>query len=115
MQVDLTKTSDELQNELETVCRFFELLGNPTRLKILNLLSFTPTAVFHTSLIAEWVQVRESVCSHHLSLLSKANLLRTTRNGKFVIHQFLPNEFAKQLNTVSSYINLLPEPNHGTL
>jgi DNA-binding transcriptional ArsR family regulator len=62
---------------------FFRILGDFTRLRILNLLSERERNV---SEIAESLNMEQSAISHQLRILRQARLVRFSREGKSIIY-----------------------------
>lgn len=68
---------------LDTMCDFFKVMADRTRLRILTELLEGSLCVMH---ISERVGMSQSATSHQLALLRKANLVRVTRKGKSVVY-----------------------------
>ena len=81
--------------DLSVLARFFKVLGDETRMKILSELQGGPRNV--TALVKKLRMPQPSV-SHHLALLRGAEVVVTQRDGKSVIYslndQQLRNEKA---------------------
>ncbi|HUX22191.1 MAG TPA: metalloregulator ArsR/SmtB family transcription factor [Spirochaetia bacterium] len=63
---------------------FFKLLGDTTRIKILNSLFIAEMCVYD---IASLLSVSRSAVSHQLRILRQANVVRTRREGKTVYYR----------------------------
>ena len=59
-------------------------LADPTRRKILNLLKTGPRAAGD---IADQFSISAAAVSRHLSVLKDADLIRDTRDGKYIIYE----------------------------
>ena len=75
----LIKKSNRYEQELNTMSRFFKMMADETRLRILMELLEGSLCVMH---ISERVGMSQSAISHQLALLRKADLVRVTRKGK---------------------------------
>lgn len=64
---------------VETVAELFKLLGDPTRVRIVDALSHGERCVCD---LADLVQISESAVSHQLRLLRTARLVRVRRAGR---------------------------------
>lgn len=65
--------------DVEAVAAVFKLLGDPTRVRILDALSLGERCVNDLS---ELVDMSESAVSHQLRLLRSARLVRVRREGR---------------------------------
>jgi ArsR family transcriptional regulator len=68
---------------VESVARIFKALADPTRIKILYLLSEEECSVNH---IAEVLGLSQSAVSHQLSMLRTLRLVKNRREGNTVIY-----------------------------
>jgi DNA-binding transcriptional ArsR family regulator len=79
------RTLDEVRGRLlalgsiETVADLFKLLGDPTRVRIVDALSHGERCVCD---LADLVHISESAVSHQLRLLRAARLVRVRRAGR---------------------------------
>ncbi len=71
------------ESDLQTMCGFFKVMGDKTRLRILTALLEGSLCVMH---ISERVGMSQSATSHQLAMLRKANLVRVTRKGKSLVY-----------------------------
>lgn len=71
---------DGKANELSQI---FKALGDPTRLKIIELLSYGELCVFD---IAETLKMTQSAISHQLRTLRNLRLVKYRKEGKQVIY-----------------------------
>lgn len=81
---------DEVQNKMSA---FLKILADPTRLKIATALLNDELCVCD---IANIVDMEHSAVSHQMSVLRKANVVNTRRDGK-VIYYSLSDEHVEQL------------------
>jgi len=78
-QHEVNKVTPELEEEtLLTVSQTFKALGDPTRLRILHLLSHKEYAV---NGIVEALSLRQSTVSHQLRTLKNLRLVKYRREG----------------------------------
>ncbi|HTI36181.1 MAG TPA: metalloregulator ArsR/SmtB family transcription factor [Vicinamibacterales bacterium] len=70
---------------VETLAETFRILGDPTRVRILDVLSAGELCVCD---IAELVGISESAVSHQLRLLRGMRLVRPRRSGRQVYYSF---------------------------
>ena len=80
------KTEDHsfLKSEtIENVSQIFKVLADPTRIKILYLLSQEECNVNH---IAEVLEMSQSAVSHQLSMLRNLRLVKYRKEGKNVYY-----------------------------
>ena len=61
----------------------FKMLGNPTRVRILDALSHAELCVCDLSVL---LQMRISTISHQLALLKQHNIVRSRRDGKMIYY-----------------------------
>lgn len=77
---DLAKLSDEVSLRLAEI---FKVLGDPTRLKLLGLLSANEMCVND---ISDALSMTQSAISHQLRVLRNAHLVRFRREGKEALY-----------------------------
>ncbi len=65
------------------MAEIFKALGDPTRLKIIYVLSKSPLCVCD---IASLLDMTQSAISHHLRLLRNLKLVKFKKEGKMVIY-----------------------------
>ena len=70
-------------DRLHRLSRFFKVMADPTRLRILSELMEGSLCVMH---ISERVGMSQSAVSHQLAILRQADLVRVTRKGKSLIY-----------------------------
>lgn len=81
----LKSIKDDLYEEdtIVELSQIFKALADPTRLKIIYVLSEKPLCVCD---IANLLDMTQSAISHHLRLLRNLKLLKFRREGKMVIY-----------------------------
>jgi len=72
---------------------FFSLFSDPTRLKILSVLSISEMCVGD---IAALLRLNQSTVSHQLKLLKDAGMVSNTRSGKFITYE-VANPFIDEI------------------
>lgn len=83
--------------ELERLTEFFQVLSDPTRLRILSLLQEHELCVCQLMAVLEMQQSR---VSQQLGVLRRAGLLSSTRKGKWVYYRLrseLPDPYVAQV------------------
>lgn len=81
----LKELQDSLLEEekLNFLSKIFKALGDPSRLKIIYILSKSPLCVCD---IADVLDMTQSLVSHHLRTLRNLNLVKFKKQGKQVIY-----------------------------
>lgn len=80
---------------IEQKARIFSLFGDPTRLRILQILM--KKKPIKVSDIAEGVGMSVACISHHLQLLKDNKLVSTKREGNSIYYQLQNNPIVKSL------------------
>ena len=73
----------------------FKVLGDPTRIRILDALSLSELCVYD---IASRVGLTESAVSHQLRLLRDSRIVRTRRNGRQIFYSLDDQHIVKLLS-----------------
>ena len=89
-------------NDLQTMCGFFKVMGDGTRLRILTELLEGSLCVMH---ISERVGMSQSATSHQLAILRKAKLVRVTRKGKSLVYSISDEHVRLMLDMALLHIN----------
>ncbi|NLW23490.1 MAG: winged helix-turn-helix transcriptional regulator [Tissierellia bacterium] len=71
------------EETINNLAEIFKALGDPTRLKIIYVLSKSPLCVCD---IASLLDMTQSAISHHLRLLRNLKLVKFKKEGKMVIY-----------------------------
>lgn len=84
-EVRIRKVAKKALGDLEAkrLASTFKMLGNPTRVRILDALSHTELCVCDLSVLLE---MRISTVSHQLALLKQHNIVRSRRSGKMIYY-----------------------------
>lgn len=71
------------EDSIDKVAQIFKAISDPTRIKILYMLSQEECSVSH---ITEILSISQSAVSHQLSLLKTLRLVKTRREGTSIIY-----------------------------
>ena len=76
---------NQLENEkgIDNLAKIYRALGDPSRLRIIYVLSKSPLCVCD---IATLLDMTQSSISHHLRILRDLNLVKFKKEGKLVIY-----------------------------
>lgn len=83
------------EEELTDIADFFKVFGDPTRLKILFMLTEGEANV---NTISATLNLSQSVVSQHLKLLRVSRLVSYRKDGKNVIYRLNDDHISKILN-----------------
>jgi DNA-binding transcriptional ArsR family regulator len=89
--------ADELNEVFDAVARYFGLLAEPTRLKILHTICHEERSV---SAIVAATGATQTNVSRHLSLMHQAGVVSRRREGSAVFYKVLDPEFGEMCRTV---------------
>lgn len=86
MRTDSTEDNPVVirDSDLYRMADLFKVLGDPTRMRILLLISNTEICVTD---MAERLKVSESAVSHHLKILRLNRLVKRRRDGKSIYYE----------------------------
>ncbi len=87
--------------DLEKICRIFQILSDPTRMKIVLALMQGDLCVYH---LAELSGGTVSGVSHQLRILRENNLVKTKRLGKNVEYSIADQHIYKIIRTGLSHL-----------
>lgn len=87
---------------VDEASRIFKALSDPTRIKILYLLSQEECSVSH---ITEVLDMTQSAVSHQLSSLRKLRLVKYRREGSTLFYTYDDEHVITVLQQVLSHIN----------
>jgi DNA-binding transcriptional ArsR family regulator len=76
------------RSQLDELCQVFRLLSDPTRLRILTILSHGER---HVTSLCQTLELPQPTVSHHLSLLRMAGITTPRRHGKQVFYRLNPD------------------------
>src|SRR2546430_1307591 len=83
-------------NDYQDCASRLKALADPDRLQIVTSLL---SGQKNVSSLAEGLRMAIDKVSHHLGVLRGAQLVRTRKEGKFVIYSLAPDVIAEQLNS----------------
>ena len=86
---------------VQPMAEIFKVLGDPTRIKILELLSHEDMCV---SNIAEMLDVTHSAISHQLRVLKQMDLVKNRRDGKTIFYALADDHIITILNQGLNHI-----------
>lgn len=89
--------AEELNQVFAAVARYFSLLAEPTRLKILHTICHEERSV---SAIVAATGATQTNVSRHLSLMHQAGVVSRRRDGSTVYYKVLDPEFGEMCRTV---------------
>lgn len=89
-------------NKTEQLAEFFKILGEPTRLNILNSLIEEERSV---SQIADTLSMTSSAISHQLKLLKLHRLVKSRKDGKEVYYSLDDHHVFDILNLGSTHLS----------
>lgn len=81
--LDEIKSNLDEEKDIETLSTTFKAMGDPTRLKIIYVLSKSSLCVCD---IASLLDMTQSAISHQLRILRDLKLVKSRREGKLVIY-----------------------------
>ena len=90
-----------VDEEVQDLSEFFKVFGDPTRLKILSILSEKPLCV-HT--ISETLEMQQTAISHQLKILRQNRLVRYRKEGKHVFYSLKDSHINEIINTGLEHI-----------
>ena len=98
----------------------FKMLGNPTRVRIVDALSHTELCVCDLSVL---LQMRISTISHQLAHLKEHNIVRSRRDGKMIyyalddrhVQTLFRQSLAHLKHSTENEIKHLPNPTRGKM
>ncbi len=82
-QLEEIKNSMYDEKTIEALSQIFKALGDPTRLRIIYVLSKSPLCVCD---IAELLNMTQSAISHQMRILRNLRLVKFKREGRMVIY-----------------------------
>ena len=92
---------DDLSRVFDTVSRYFSLLAEPMRVRILHAICHGPRTVNE---IAEEAGASQTTVSRHLNLMYRAGVLSRRRDGNFVYYGVVDTTLTDICRTVCTRI-----------
>lgn len=102
MSEKVAKGGSRSERELLEMSRFFKMMADPTRLRILSELLEGDLCVMH---ISERVGMSQSATSHQLALLRMADLVRVARTGKSIVYSISDEHVRLMLDMAILHVN----------
>ncbi|MEZ5740182.1 MAG: metalloregulator ArsR/SmtB family transcription factor [Burkholderiaceae bacterium] len=99
---------DDLEPVLEGVSRYFSLLAEPTRLRILHAICSTEKSVTE---IVEETGASQTNVSRHLGTLFSAGVLNRRKQGNFIYYQVSDDTLIEICRTACVHYASRSEPN----
>ncbi len=87
---------------LSPLSEFFRILGDPTRLKILQALHVSEMCVCDLAFL---MKMSQSAISHQLRVLRQANLVKYRKEGKIVYYSLHDNHIKSMMDFGLEHIN----------
>ncbi|MGF1482180.1 MAG: ArsR/SmtB family transcription factor [Cyanophyceae cyanobacterium] len=79
--------------EAEKIACVFRVLGEPARLRLINLIATQPQQEACVCELTEPLGLSQPTVSHHLKVLHKAGLLNREQRGTWVYYQLVSKQF----------------------
>lgn len=95
----ITTAPGLLSLETEALSRYFRVLGDPTRLRVIDALLEGPRTV---SELVEILQVSQSRISNHLACLRWCRFVDTERRGRSMVYRIVDERVAGVLDLAAS-------------
>ncbi|MGV8084845.1 MAG: ArsR/SmtB family transcription factor [Candidatus Bilamarchaeum sp.] len=87
-------------NTSQQIADSFKILGDPTRVKILDALAHKELCVCDLTLL---LTLTQSAISHQLGVLRSYNLVKFRKEGKFVYYSLSDNHIMKLMDMVTKH------------
>jgi ArsR family transcriptional regulator len=89
-----------MMDAIENIAEIFKALSDPTRLRLIKLLSDCPPGICQggplcVNALAHHLDVSQSAVSQHLRVLKQAGLVKGSRNGNFMHYAIDPAGLAR--------------------
>ena len=101
-KVDEARNTQLKVHDIILLSELFKVLGDPTRLRIIQALSSLELCVCDISAVLD---MNQSAVSHQLRVLKQARLVRYRKEGKIVYYSLDDNHIADLLKTSLAHIN----------
>lgn len=86
----LAKSYDE--DELRKISEYYKALSDPTRIRILKMLSFRPLCVCELTVA---LNMSQPAVTHHLKILERTELIRGRRKGRWIYYELRYDDVLK--------------------
>jgi ArsR family transcriptional regulator len=81
------EVAEPVKSDVAEAARIFDMLGDPTRLGILDALGKAPATV---TALCDVLALKQANLSHHLGLLRHTGLVDATRDGRNMVYAIRP-------------------------
>lgn len=81
-------------NQVVDLAAIFRALGEPARLRMLNLIALQPSQEVCACELVEPLGLSQPTVSHHLKVMYKAGLLQRQRRGTWIYYRILSEKLA---------------------
>ncbi len=99
--IDEIKDFIPVDEEVQDLAEFFRVFGDPTRIKILSLLSEKALCV-HS--ISGALDMQQTAISHQLKILRQSRLVRYRKEGRHVFYSLCDNHIKEIISTGLEHI-----------
>ncbi|MFA5795207.1 MAG: metalloregulator ArsR/SmtB family transcription factor [Candidatus Brocadiia bacterium] len=86
---------------MDNITAFGKLISDQTRLKIIKLLSIRPLCVCE---MMDILRLNQPCISQHLAILKYHNLLKSRRDGKWIVYAVDKKVLGRYLNKISHFL-----------
>lgn len=100
--VDIVLDNLPSEDDIVDISEIFNLLGDPTRMRILSALRIKELCVGD---IAALMEISQSGVSHQLRLLKKARIIKGRRDGKMIYYSLNDDHIDHMIMTALEHIN----------
>ncbi|MCC9295607.1 metalloregulator ArsR/SmtB family transcription factor [Clostridium sp. WLY-B-L2] len=100
--VNMVKKKITNDTSIFNMAEFFKVLGDPTRLKIINALILSEMCVCDISAV---LNMSQPAISHHLKILRQSKLIRYRRDGKIVYYSLDDEHIKPIFNQCLAHVN----------
>lgn len=88
---------------LETSSEILRALAHPLRISILQFIDQFET--INVNKIYNTLKLEQSITSQHLKILRNADIVQTTRDGKFIHYKLNYKKIETVMNAVNKFVN----------
>lgn len=93
-------------DEVEKLANVLRLIGQPARIQILLTLAQNSACVCHIEAVTG---LRQAAISQQLTVLRKADLVKTVREGRHIFYFLTHAELIKDIYKIADVLNISPE------
>jgi DNA-binding transcriptional ArsR family regulator len=101
-----TVASTQVINEkhIDRAAEILRALAHPIRLRIIEFIDANKS--INVNKIYGSLKLEQSITSQHLRILRAADIVKTDRNGKFIIYSVNYEKVGYYLNTIEEYLQI---------